>query len=170
MNSSIGISNRVLAVDPSPRGLGFVILEGPQSLIEWGVREVRAKKKNAGTLREMESLIESYEPDVVVIEDCGDKECSRGPRVRHLIQKICKLSTSKRVKIRRFSVRTVRAVLSGSPTSTKHQIATIVAMRFPELVPRLPALRKPWMSETYRTDVFDAMALALTFFSNSQSA
>ena len=36
--------------------------------------------------------------------------------------------------------------------------------RFPELAPRLPRSRKPWMSEDYRMSIFDAVALALTFF------
>jgi len=34
--------------------------------------------------------------------------------------------------------------------------------RFPELAPRLPRFRKPWMSEDYRMSIFDAVAFGLT--------
>ena len=46
----------------------------------------------------------------------------------------------------------------------KQEIAIAIAERFPELAPRLPRFRKPWMSEDYRMSIFDAVALALTFF------
>jgi hypothetical protein len=31
---------RVLAIDPTHRGFGYVILEGPERLIDWGTRHV----------------------------------------------------------------------------------------------------------------------------------
>ena len=31
---------RTLAVDPSPRGFGFAVLEGPTHLLDWGVAEL----------------------------------------------------------------------------------------------------------------------------------
>jgi hypothetical protein len=48
---------------------------------------------------------------------------------------------------------------------TKHALAEMLAGRFPEeLASRLPPKRRPWMSEDYRMDIFDAVALALTFW------
>jgi hypothetical protein len=40
----------------------------------------------------------------------------------------------------------------------------------PELAPRLSRFRKPWMSEDYRMSIFDAVALALTFFFNLETS
>ena len=37
---------RVLAIQPTTRGFGFAVFEGPQEPIDWGVKEVR-KNKNA---------------------------------------------------------------------------------------------------------------------------
>jgi hypothetical protein len=34
----------------------------------------------------------------------------------------------------------------------------------PELTARLPRVRKPWMSEDERMSIFDAAAMALTYF------
>ena len=46
---------------------------------------------------------------------------------------------------------------------TKHTIARILAVRFPEeLGHRLPPKRKPYRSEDYRMDIFYSLALALT--------
>ncbi len=43
-------------------------------------------------------------------------------------------------------------------------MARAIAEQFPELVPRVPPVRKPWMSEDYRMSMFDAVGLGLTFF------
>ena len=56
------------------------------------------------------------------------------------------------------------SIWAGSDATTKQEIAIAIAERFPELAPRLPRSRKPWMSEDYRMSIFDAVALALTFF------
>jgi hypothetical protein len=62
----------------------------------------------------------------------------------------------------------VYAVADEIPTpfgaSSKQEIAAAIANRFPELAPRLPRFRKPWMSEDYRMSIFDAVALGLIYF------
>jgi hypothetical protein len=45
---------------------------------------------------------------------------------------------------------------------TKHALAEIIAKKFPdELSSRLPPKRKPWVSEYYQMDIFDAVVLGL---------
>ena len=56
------------------------------------------------------------------------------------------------------------SIWAGSDATMKQEIAIAIAEHFPELAPRLPRSRKPWMSEDYRMSIFDAVALALTFF------
>ena len=58
----------------------------------------------------------------------------------------------------------IRTFFSEYDAITKYQIATTIAQWLPEFEPRLPPFRKPWMSEDYRMSIFDAVALALTFF------
>ena len=41
---------------------------------------------------------------------------------------------------------------------------TAIVERLPELTPWRPPFRKPWMSESHRASIFDAAALALTYF------
>jgi len=74
---------RVLALDPTSRGFGFVVLEGPGRLVDWGVKDIRADKEQA-TLEKVKELIELYRPGVLVAEDCADPSSRRAPRVTRL--------------------------------------------------------------------------------------
>src|SRR5215467_13579765 len=154
---------RVLAIDPSTRGFGFAVLEGPSRLIDWGVKETKTEKKKR-SLTFIEALIEQYQPKVVIVEDYAAKGSRRCSRVRELIDDISKLAVKRKVKVRSFSRLKVKRALAEASASNKYEIAIAIAKRFPELAPRLPRFRKPWMSEDYRMSIFDAVALAITFF------
>jgi|SRR5215470_86755 len=154
---------RVLAIDPSTRGFGFAVLEGPSRLIDWGVKETKTEKKKR-SLTFIEALIEQYQPKVVIVEDYAAKGSRRCSRVRELIDDISKLAVKRKIKVRRFSRLKVMQVFSESGASTKYEIAIAMAKRFPELAPRLPRLRKPWMSEDYRMSIFDSVGLGYVFF------
>jgi len=153
----------VLAIDPSTRGFGFAVLEGPNRLIDWGVKETKTDK-NRRTLKIIAELIDQYEPSVIVLEDYAGKGSRRCLRVAELIDEISKLAVRRKVKVRSISRADLRQSFADSGARTKYEIATAIAKRFPELAPRLPRFRKPWMSEDYRMSIFDAVALALTFF------
>jgi Holliday junction resolvasome RuvABC endonuclease subunit len=152
---------RVLAVDPSTRGFGFAVLEGPNRLIDWGVKETK-KDKSARSLKLIEDLIDRYQPNAIVVEDYAGKGSRRCRRIQGLINDISKLASKRKIKVRSFSRAKVKQVFSESGASNKHEIAVSIANRFPELAPRLPRFRKPWMSEDYRMSIFDAVALGVT--------
>ena len=48
--------------------------------------------------------------------------------------------------------------------TAKREIAQSIAQEIPELEPRLPPVRRIWMSEDARMNIFDAVALGMTFF------
>jgi len=58
----------------------------------------------------------------------------------------------------------VRRQFSYLGSVTKHSIALAIAKRIPAFERFLPRPRKPWQSEDARMGIFDAAALALTFF------
>jgi len=163
MKPSASTCIRVLAVSPSQRGLGFAVLEGPQELIDWGIKEVR-QEKNTRCLKQVMLLIESYCTDVVVIEDYQDKDCRRGTRIKELLESIAALALSRRIKLRRISRSALRKAFSQHSVSNKHQIATEIGKQFPELAPLVPPIRKPWMSQDVRLTFFEAVAFALALF------
>jgi Holliday junction resolvasome RuvABC endonuclease subunit len=154
---------RVFAVNPCTRGFGFAVLEGPETLLDWGRKEVR-NNKHTRSLQQINDLIEYYHPDVLVIEDYQDRSCRRCVRVRELIRDITALAGEKKVRTRSFSHREVRQAFSTSGAITKYAISGVIVERLPVLVPWRPPFRKPWMSESHRASIFDAVALALTFF------
>jgi len=153
---------RVLAIDPSTRGFGFAVLEGPNRLIDWGVKETKTDNKKK-SLKLIEDLIDRYQPSVIVVEDYAGRGSRRCQRIQELIDEISKLALKRKVRVRSFSRVKVKQAFAESG-ATKYSIALAIANRLPELAPRLPRFRKPWMSEDYRMSIFDAVAFGLTFF------
>src|SRR5262249_46637876 len=93
---------RVLAIDPSTRGFGFAVLEGPNRLIDWGVKETKTDKKRR-SLKFVAELIDRYQPQMLVVEDYTRKGSRRCGRVRELINDISQLAVKRKVKVRSFS-------------------------------------------------------------------
>src|SRR6266508_1886392 len=91
---------RVLAIDPSTRGFGFAVLEGPNLLIDWGVKETK-NDKNRRSLKLISELIEQYEPAVLVLEDYAGKGSRRCRRVAELIDEIFDLAMQRKVRVKK---------------------------------------------------------------------
>lgn len=156
---------RVLAIDPITKGFGFSVLDGPQFLVNWGLRGTK-RWPNPGQryLREVAKLIEVYRPDRVVVEDCLDVRSRRGNKSRQLIERIIMLAGERDVPVRRISRAGLHRAFAPENAWTKYKISLAIVRRFPELAVRLPPARKPWMSEKAQMGVFDAVALALAFY------
>lgn len=153
---------RVLAVDPTSRGFGFVVIETPSRLVDWGVAHLRAGEFERSLLR-IAGLLRLYKPNTLVIEDCASGGSRRCPRVRALLDAIAGLAAESHLRCERLSPNVVRDSLGGGLHVTKYGVAKLIVASYPELRPRLPPPRKPWMSEDERMGIFDAAALALTF-------
>jgi Holliday junction resolvasome RuvABC endonuclease subunit len=154
---------RVLAIDPTTRGFAFAVLEGPQRLIDWGVKSVR-HHKHALCLARVAAQIRVFDPAIIVLERPVERQPGRCQRVRRLIDAIKTLAAKHGVQVRLVSRREVRQVFATYGASTKHQIAQAIGRQLPELSDRVPRYRKPWMSEDYQMNVFDAVSFALTCF------
>ncbi len=154
---------RVLAIDPTTRGYAFAVLEGPHQLIDWGVKSVRPARQDL-CLAGVTAQIRFFAPAVIVLENASGADSRRCARVRRLVQAIRTLAAKNRARTRLISQREIKAAFASARAVTKHQIAVAIAGLLPELADRLPRYRKPWMSEDYRTNIFDAAALALTYF------
>jgi Holliday junction resolvasome RuvABC endonuclease subunit len=77
----------MLAIDPATRGFGFAVLEGPNRLIDWGVKETKTDKKRR-TLKLIAELIDWYRPGIIVLEDISAQQSRRCNRVESLIEAI----------------------------------------------------------------------------------
>ena len=154
--------HRILAVDPYHRGIGFAVLEGHTNLVDWGLRTT-FQSKISSTLRHVDTLIEQYQPTVLVLPDCPSRRSARCKRLQRLLWEMVSLASLKKLEVYRYTRQRVKQTFSESGV-TKYDIALALAGRFTELTPRLPPVRKPWMSEVDRMNIFDAIALACTYF------
>src|SRR5436309_7902342 len=111
---------RMLAIDPSTRGFGFAVLEGPNRLIDWGVKETK-KNKNARTLKLIEDLLDRYQPSVFVVEDYRGKGSRRCQRVGELINDISKLAAKREIRVRCFSRAKVKQAFFEADASNKQE-------------------------------------------------
>src|SRR5437870_1613293 len=91
---------RVLAIDPSTRGFGFAVLEGPNRLIDWAVKETKVNK-NAKSLKLIDDLIDRYQPNVIVVEDYAGKGSRRCRRIQTLIDDLSTLASKRKIMVRK---------------------------------------------------------------------
>lgn len=152
---------RVLAIYPISRGFGFGVLEGPTTLVDWGVRSGPNDDIQL-TLQKVRELIDLYAPEVVVSEDHRHLKSRRRQRTASVIDQVQRLATAK-VRVRLIPAAQMRGVFADGGSVTKHHVATIVAQHFPELAIRLPPPRRPWMSQDSRMAIFDAVGFGLTY-------
>ncbi|PKO18723.1 hypothetical protein CVU37_04875 [candidate division BRC1 bacterium HGW-BRC1-1] len=161
-------SSRVLAIRPFCRGFGFVLLEGPRFLLDWGVREAARTGKNCICRSKIDILIQHYQPDCLLVEDTTATGCRRCPRVRHLLRSTISSARRKQLRVATLSLAQVKAAFASEQAITRHDRARVIARYLPELLGRMPPKRKPWMSDDSRLSIFDAAALALTFYTHEQ--
>lgn len=153
--------SRFVALDPTSHGFGFVVLEEPTNLIDWGHANVRPCTKNR-CLARIAEMLAWYDPSSVVIEDWKNKSSRRRQRVSDLLAEVSRFVAQSDARVARVSRQNVLNTFSVHGAFTKDEIARIVVSHFPELEPKLPPPRKIWMSEDERMSIFDAAAFLLT--------
>lgn len=154
----------VLTVYPNTRGFAFVVFESALSLVDWGVKEVRGLHKNARCLVKVEDLLIRYAPLALVLQDTSVNGTPRSRRIESLNDAIAEAGQEHGMTIAAYSRREVLAAFAAFDAAKKQDIAEVIAMHIPALARYVPPPRKPWMTEHSRMGLFDAAALALTYF------
>lgn len=158
---------RVLALDPFHRGMGFVVLEGKDRLVDWGVRRLPGVY-DASMKGGVRMLIERYQPAIIVMENLEGEESRRGVRARKALQGVERMVTRLGLAVGRSSVTQVQLTFGKWVARTKEERVQALVQRFPVLGLYRPPYRKPWMSEDPRMSIFDALAFAITYREESQ--
>jgi hypothetical protein len=156
---------RVIAFDVRSGGFGFAIFEGPNELLDFGVRSFRggANAVRVPPREKLAALFDEFDPAVVVRRD----SFHRGNKWRLKIDDaLLQEAAKRRVPVRHVTRRGVKKAFLGHD-GNKHEIATDLAERFPALAAKLPPKRKCWQSEDYRMSIFDAAAVAVAHFAPS---
>ncbi len=160
--SALANRKRVIAFDVRSRSFAFAIFEGPNELIDFGVRSFRrgANAVQVPPRERLAALFDEFYPAVVVRRD----SLPRGSKWKLRIDDaLLQESQEHRIPVRYIPRRAVKKVFLGHD-GNKHEIATVLAQRFPVLAAKLPSKRKCWQSEDYRMSVFDAAALGVAYF------
>jgi hypothetical protein len=153
---------RVLALDVHPRSFGFVVFEGPNHILDWGVRSFRtgvnAVKIPAAT--KFLALLDEFRPSAVLIRE---RLTGRTVKQIKMLAAIERQARTRRIPVRRISRGDVNRAFVGFDTN-KYEVASALALQFSDLALRLPPRRKCWQSEDYRMGIFDAAALGVAYF------
>ena len=138
---------RVLSIEVTHRGFAFVVLEGPERLIDWNARDIEGN--TSSFLFALDGVIDRYRPDVLVLEEpAGSRKRKEAKRW---------LAWSEQLA----DERSLRSLALPALGRSKDQIAEELASLFPELAPRLPKPRKPWNGEVRGIAKFVALERGL---------
>lgn len=164
MRPYTGSRELVLTLQPSARGLAYVLFEGPQSPVYMRMKDMRGRKKLAKTFEEVIEVITNYEPEIVVLEDVlaiKDKQLVRRKRLQRMITAYAE---GRGLDVYAYARQDIRAAFADSGAVTRYEIAQVIAGRI-HAFNELPPKRKRWTSDHRRMFLFDAAALAQTYFS-----
>ena len=153
------VFQRVLAIHPTTKGFGFVVMEGPDRIVDWGLRESKKEGLDARVAL-LEGLFARYSPNAFVVERY-DPARRRSERAREFTARSVLIAAGRKVKVRVVTRAEVRTYFESRGARTKMEIARLVAQRYPELTRLLPPPRRAWMSEDARMSIFAATAMAL---------
>ena len=148
----------LLSIYPSRRGFGFAVGGESIGLSDWGLARVRSKSIEAFVER-VDGLAYRHAAFAIIVEDTSDT--LRGERVKRCVQCLAQYASERRLGICVVARHERIAVLSLHPRASNHDIATAIAMRFPELEVHLPSRRRRWQSEDERIAIFAAVSCLL---------
>jgi len=159
----------VMSIYPNCHGFAYVVFTGA-ALFDWGMSDAHGRSKNKICLRRLSRLLDRYEPDVLVLREASFLIAPRDRRIAAFIETIEELASTKPVTTVQVSREQVRNSFRYLMSPTRLAIVEAITKRMPELQSFVPPIRKIWESEDRRMGLFDAVALALTFFDSESVA
>jgi hypothetical protein len=160
----------VLAIYPQRGSFAFIAFESWPFPVDWGVHHLRGEDKASQCLRRISAIFEYHTPDVLVLQDMSGHGTRRAPHIRELNDLISKHAEMHGMLIRAYSRARVIECLRSYGAATKHALAETIANHVPALKLYVPPARKPYDNERGRMGIFDAAALAWTFFHTLDAA
>jgi hypothetical protein len=151
----------IVAIDPTPRGIAYVLFERGE-LLDWGHR--RCGRSDRDAISFVESLTARYGAELIVVEDASAPGSKRCQRIRQLLRALGETLRQRGLAVVEITRVDVRERWAAKGLTTKEAVAAAIGHSLPELLPFVPPVRKTWMSEHPHVKVFDAASLALHAF------
>ena len=125
MTSSIA---RILALDVRARRFGFAMFEGPDELLDWGVKSFRhgVNAVKVPASQKITGLLSEFRPHVVVVDKSPLRENF------WLMGTILRVARKQNIPTQTVSRAAVQKRFAGQ-AQDKHGIAIVLSGRFPEL-------------------------------------
>jgi len=157
------LNQRLLAVEVRPQRIGFAVFEGPDRLLDWGVRDASENVRPPELIgKKIGILMDLYLPSATVVRQRRVRSARLCRRIETATRVIRREARQRAIKFHTLASQVVQRSFANS--ATKHEIASRLVERFPELSWKLPTKRKVWKSEDYGMVIFDAAAAGLAFF------
>jgi len=156
-----------MALDVRSRRFGFAIFEGPNELLDYGVKGFRTRVDTVqfSPRQKLATLFEDFNVATVVWRGPASGTSRQKSSIVDALQRE---SLDRRISVKLVTRGVVKKAFAGSNRS-KYEIASALAQQFPALDSKLPSKRKCWQSEIHRMSMFDAAALGVAYFARLRS-
>jgi hypothetical protein len=158
--------DRVLTLDLRARKFGYVVFEGPRTLLDWGVR-THADETHSSLERRLKNLLSMFAPSTIVVRTAVERNRTTRRRIRLALHSLKVFAKRALITLFVIDESSLHGFFSKEAKVNKHDIAQMIADRFPELSWRLPPKRKPWQSEPTRQSIFDAASIGIFYFGHA---
>jgi hypothetical protein len=155
----------IMAFYPHARGLAYVIFEGPLSPVDWGMSDIAGAQKARRCLQRLALLLTQYRPDALVLR--GVSHSAGTKQGAKLLGAMETLAEREGIYTAAVSRKQIQAAFASLGSPTRYAIVEAIAKHIRVLAPFVPPPRKIWNGEDRRMGLFDAAAMALTFYQSS---
>ncbi|MBK7357730.1 MAG: hypothetical protein IPI45_13695 [Saprospiraceae bacterium] len=153
----------VYAIYPNANGFGYVYMNGPRQLLDYGVVRINPIC-NFRILNKIKDSMNYFQPTVLILLNPEAKSSRTGNRIRNLINKITAFAESHHRQVAQISRDQIRDVFENFGVSTKFEISQWLLTEFKQLETRRPKARNLWTSEDRNMAIFDTLSLALVWY------
>ena len=141
----------VMAVFPNARGIAYVVFEGPQSPVDWGMSDPRGDTRKDKAVRYVATLLDRYMPRVLITQgSCRHPGGARAP-IQASSKHWKSLQRTKGVPNVQFSSQQLRQSFGFLGSPTRYAIVEAIARAHPAIRAVCPASQKD-LEDRGRTD------------------
>ncbi|MCC6816191.1 MAG: hypothetical protein IT267_07255 [Saprospiraceae bacterium] len=163
MNNQNEKPNIVYAIYPNANGFSFVYMNGPRTLLDYGIVRMNPIC-NFQLLDKIKKSLDYFKPSIIILLDPYAKASRTGFRIRKLISNLTTYAQQEKLQTASVSRDQIREVFENFGVITKFEVSQWLLTEFKQLETRRPKERKLWTSEDRNMGVFDALSLALAWY------
>lgn len=160
-----GATCKVLAVDVRPQWFGYAAFESPNRLLDFGVK--RFALRSTGEIG-FATLLRALHPEVIVLRKISLGTWRDRPLTRGVVRSMLRLSRQFSIQVALVGEARMRDCFITHKLRTKQERASLLARKFPALAWKLPPPRRIWQKEHWNMPIFDAVALAISYFGKDE--